>query len=82
MNTDMKTKKKPVKMRTVLVTGFEPFGGETVNPSQEIARNLHGTVIAGHAVVGALLPCVFGEAILELRRQLRAAKPVLVICVG
>jgi pyroglutamyl-peptidase len=79
MNTEMKTGKK---MRTVLVTGFEPFGGETVNPSQEIARNLHGTVIAGHAVVGALLPCVFGAAIRELNRELRAHRPVLVICVG
>ncbi|MBC7366432.1 MAG: pyroglutamyl-peptidase I [Undibacterium sp.] len=69
-------------MRTVLVTGFEPFGGETINPSKEIVRKLHGTVIAGHPVVGALLPCVFGESILELRRQLRATRPVLVICVG
>ncbi len=69
-------------MKTVLVTGFEPFGGETINPSGEIARQLHGTVIAGHHVVGALLPCVFGAAITELKQQMRATKPVLVICVG
>lgn len=66
----------------VLITGFEPFGGEFINPSGEIARQLHGTVIAGHRVTGALLPCVFGEAITELRKQIRATKPVLVICVG
>lgn len=69
-------------MKTVLLTGFEPFGGETVNPSGEIARQLHGTVIAGHRVVGGLLPCVFGAAITELKRQIRTAKPALVICVG
>jgi len=69
-------------MKTVLITGFEPFGGETINPSQEIARNLHGSVIARHRVVGALLPCVFGAANRELGRLLRAHRPVLVICVG
>lgn len=69
-------------MKTVLLTGFEPFGGETVNPSQEVARHWHGRVIGGHRVVGALLPCVFGAAITELKRQIRETKPVLVICVG
>jgi pyroglutamyl-peptidase len=66
----------------VLITGFEPFGGSTVNPSQEIARNLHGHEISGHEVVAALLPCVFGAANVELRRQVRAVKPSLVICLG
>jgi pyroglutamyl-peptidase len=75
----MKTK---LKMRTVLITGFEPFDGAEINPSQEIARNLHGMVIAGHTVVGALLPCVFGAAIPELQRLLRVHRPALVICVG
>jgi pyroglutamyl-peptidase len=75
----MKTK---LKMRTVLVTGFEPFDGAEINPSLEIARNLHGSVIAGHTVVGALLPCVFGAAIPELQRLLRVHRPALVIGVG
>ena len=69
-------------MKTVLLTGFEPFGGETVNPSGEIARQWHGRVIGGHRVTGALLPCVFGAAITELNRQIRTTKPALVICVG
>ena len=69
-------------MKTILLTGFEPFGGETLNPSEEIARQLHGTVIAKHEVSGALLPCVFDEAIKELKRQIRATQPTLVICVG
>ena len=69
-------------MKKVLLTGFEPFGGEAINPSAEIARQLHGTVIAGHEVVGALLPCVFGAAITELKKQIKATRPVLVMCVG
>lgn len=69
-------------MKTVLLTGFEPFGGESINPSGEIARQLHGTVVGGHRVVGALLPCVFGAAILELKEQIRATRPALIVCVG
>ena len=69
-------------MKTVLLTGFEPFGGETINPSGEIARQLHGLVIARHQVVGALLPCVFGAAIAELKAQLRHTQPALIICLG
>jgi pyroglutamyl-peptidase len=68
--------------RTILLTGFEPFGGEAINPSGEIARELHGFVIAGHRVEGALLPCVYGAAVKELRHQIRTVKPALVVCLG
>lgn len=66
----------------MLLTGFEPFGGEAVNPSADIARLLHGSVIAGHRVHSALLPCVFGAAITALKREIRAAQPVLVVGLG
>ena len=69
-------------MKTILVTGFEPFGGESLNPSEEISRQLHGTVIARHQVVGALLPCVFGAAIKELKHLIKLHEPVLVVCLG
>ncbi len=75
-------KRRPSPLPVVLVTGFEPFGGETMNPSAEIARQLHGQTIGGHRVIGALLPCVFGAAIRELARQVASVKPRLVICVG
>lgn len=75
-------RRSQASLPTVLVTGFEPFGGQAVNPSAEIARQLHGTVIQGHRVVGALLPCVFGAARRELQAHIRAARPVLVICTG
>ena len=69
-------------MKTILVTGFEAFGGEKINPSQEIARALDGRLIAGRRVVGAVLPCVFGASIAELKRLLRAHRPELVVCLG
>jgi pyroglutamyl-peptidase len=69
-------------MKTVLMTGFEPFAGDSINPSQEIATALHGRVIAGRRIASGILPCVFGQSVTELRRLLRATKPELVICLG
>jgi pyroglutamyl-peptidase len=69
-------------MRNVLVTGFEPFGGEMLNPSALAAQKLDGTVVAGRLVAGAVLPCVFGESFAVLRREMERVQPELVICTG
>ncbi|MFI5357704.1 MAG: pyroglutamyl-peptidase I [Opitutales bacterium] len=69
-------------MKNVLLTGFEPFGDERLNPSAEIARLLHGEVVAGHPVRGVLLPCVFNASLRELRRELDRGEPALVVCLG
>jgi pyroglutamyl-peptidase len=67
---------------TVLVTGFEPFGGETVNPSALIAQALHGQVLAGVQVHTAVLPCVFGAALDALDAALSDTRPALVLALG
>ena len=41
---------------TVLVTGFEPFGGDDLNPSALVARELSGRRIAGATVAARILP--------------------------
>ena len=69
-------------MKTVLLTGFEPFGGETINPSWELARSLDGQLIAGHRVQARLLPCVFGEALSALNAALAETRPELVLALG
>lgn len=69
-------------MSTVLVTGFEPFGGDPSNPSEAIARALDDRTIDGRRVVGAVLPCVFGASLAELKRLLRRHAPDLVIALG
>jgi pyroglutamyl-peptidase len=71
-----------VKLRPLLVTGFEPFGGEAVNPSGEVARALHGQVIGGASVFGIELPCVFGTSIDTLRAALDTHRPQLVLALG
>jgi pyroglutamyl-peptidase len=67
---------------TVLLTGFEAFGGATVNPSWLAAQALHGRQIAGHRVVAARLPTVFDTSLPELRALLDAHQPALVLCLG
>ncbi len=67
---------------TVLITGFEPFGGDSRNPSDEITRALDGRQVEGRAIVGVVLPCVFGDAVRALRSALRHVDPELVVCLG
>ena len=69
-------------IRPVLVTGFEPFAGEIDNPSLEIARALDGKRIAGHRVVGAVLPTEFRRSLSILGALLRKHRPLLVIAIG
>ncbi len=46
----------------LLVTGFEPFGGDTANPSQEVVKALDGRRVGGHPVRGLVLPVQHDEA--------------------
>ena len=69
-------------MPTVLLTGFEPFGDETINPSWEAVRALQGVRIGGHRIEARCLPVVFGDAIKQLRKAIAETKPSLVVCVG
>ena len=66
----------------ILLTGFEPFGGEAVNPSWEIARTLDGWQCERHVVQAVRLSCVFGDALRELDAAMAAYRPALVVCLG
>ncbi len=69
-------------MKTVLLTGFEPFNKEVVNPAWEAVRALDGWQGDGFVVVARQLPCVFGVAGDVLRAAMVALSPHLVIAVG
>ncbi|MDO9096371.1 MAG: pyroglutamyl-peptidase I [Rubrivivax sp.] len=66
----------------LLLTGFEPFDQDTVNPSWEVARALHGQRIEGVRVHALLLPCVFGQSLAVLQAGLRKHRPRLVLSLG
>lgn len=69
-------------MKRILVTGFEPFDGESINPSWEAASRLDGWQCADHVVVARCLPCVFGAVREELTRALATLNPEIVIAIG
>jgi pyroglutamyl-peptidase len=71
-----------VTRRPLLVTGFEPFGGERINPSAEVARALHGRTIDGVPVLGIVLPCVFGRSIDAMQAAIAQHAPQLVLALG
>jgi pyroglutamyl-peptidase len=72
----------PVQRAPVLVTGFDPFDGASVNPSWQAVQALHGETIAGHRVIAACLPTVFGASLQALRHLLHTHRPAWVLCVG
>lgn len=72
----------PKKQKKILLTGFDAFGGESLNPSWLAVKALHGRQVLGHAVVAAQLPTVFDESLIALDTLLEKHQPALVICVG
>jgi pyroglutamyl-peptidase len=66
----------------VLLTGFEPFDGERINPSAEIARALDGEIVREHRVVTAILPVAFASTLPKLEALLDEHRPALAIATG
>src|SRR5258708_28425831 len=64
-----------------LVTGFEPFGGEPINPAREALERLPQR-LGALALATGVLPAVFGEALDTLEEAVRASSPDIVLCVG
>ena len=66
----------------VLVTGFEPFGGEKTNGSWEAVQHLDGTVIADKQIVSYQLPVRWEKASEKLLGLIQEIHPVAVIAFG
>jgi len=64
-----------------LVTGFDAFGGESINPSWQICERLPSE-IAGVRIVTQRLPCEFRRAIEVVAEAIEREKPSVVICIG
>ncbi len=66
---------------TVVVTGFEPYGGGGVNSSALVAELLNGRVVAGEGVNGVVLPVSFrrARAVVE---ELIEERPLLFLGLG
>lgn len=76
------TAPRPLHEPIVLLTGFDAFGGDAVNPSWILAQALHGRTLAGHRIVSGQLPTVFGTALEVLDDLLVRHRPALVVSLG
>ena len=65
----------------VLVTGFDPFGGEPINPAWEAVKAMKDT-IAGAEIVKMQIPTVVGKSIEKIHQKMKELQPDLVISVG
>ena len=65
----------------VLITGFDPFDKEKVNPSWEAVNSLPNN-IEGNEIIKLQLPTVFKKSAEKLFENIKNLKPDVVICVG
>ena len=68
-------------MKKLLITGFEPFGGEEINPSWEAVKCLPPE-INGYSLTKLLIPVVFGEAAEAVIKAADEICPDVVLCIG
>ena len=65
----------------VLVTGFDPFGGESINPAWEAVKVIKDE-IAGAEVIKMQIPTVVGKSIAKIHDKMAEINPDIVIAVG
>jgi pyroglutamyl-peptidase len=65
----------------ILVTGFDPFGGEPVNPALEAVMRLPAQ-LGPHRIERRPLPSVFDRALDVLGDAIRTIRPDILLCVG
>ena len=68
-------------MTKLLITGFEPFGGEEINPSWETVSRLPDE-IGGYTLTKLRVPVVFGEAAQVVLAAAEELMPDAILCVG
>lgn len=64
----------------LLVTGFEPFNGQTINPSQQIVQRL--TAPGGVTLIKAILPVEFQKSAATLQALMEEHQPDILLSIG
>lgn len=67
--------------KKLLITGFEPFGKDTVNPSWEAVSRLEDR-IGDYDLTKLLLPTVFGKAAKRVLEEAEILCPDVILCIG
>lgn len=69
-------------MKKVLITGFEPFGGDAINPALEAIKRLEGKAIEGGVIVTCHVPVTRFDSINTVIEAIEKHQPDCVITVG
>lgn len=69
-------------MKKVLITGFEPFGGASINPALEAVKKLDGVQLEGGVIVTCEVPVTRYEALDAIMTAIEVHQPSYVITVG
>ncbi|CZF84585.1 pyroglutamyl-peptidase I [Grimontia marina] len=69
-------------MKKVLITGFEPFGGASINPALEAVKKLDGAELDGGVIVTCEVPVTRYDALKAISEAIEAHQPSYVITVG
>lgn len=68
-------------MKTLLITGFDPFGGQIINPAWQAVQNLPEQI--GEYVLCKLeIPTVFGQGAETVLRAAEKCQPDVILCIG
>lgn len=65
----------------ILMTGFDPFGGEKINPAEEAVKRVASS-INGAEVIKLTIPTVQTKSIALIEKTIEQENPDMVICVG
>ena len=68
-------------MKKLLITGFEPFGGEEINTAWE-AVSLLPDVIGDYQLTKRLIPVVFGKSAKQVIATANTLSPDAILCIG
>jgi len=69
-------------MLRVLLTGFEPFNGAKLNPSEQLVLRIGKDDVPGAEIITKVLPVVYSEASRELLALVEEHEPDAVISFG
>ena len=68
-------------MKKLLITGFDPFGGEKINPSWEAVKGL-SDIIGEYELCKLEIPTVFGLAAQKVLEKAAEIHPDVILCIG
>ena len=70
-----------MQQKRLLITGFDPFGGQPVNPSWEAVRRLSNE-IGDYTLTKLQIPTVFGAAAQAVLETAQSVQPDVILSIG